>query len=134
MLGRISTRPPSCTTPRQPTIHILKVLMRQIHLPPLQKKNEILEFITEICFVMEKEKIDFIPRYRIDSDITDADYSTDDDSTRLFYSETDGDHSGGGTCSCSQPCSRRSSYGYANSMDDSQVLGVHKCSHILAFG
>jgi hypothetical protein len=38
----------------------------------------------------------------------DLDYSTDDDSTRIFYSETDGS---GGATSCSQPCSRRSSYG-----------------------
>ena len=47
-------------------------------------------------------------RYRLDSDMTtsDNDYSTDDDSTRIFYSETSPD------CSCfSQPESRRSSYG-----------------------
>lgn len=47
-------------------------------------------------------------RYRLDSDMTtsDNDYSTDDDSTRIFYSETSPD------CSCfSQPGSRRSSYG-----------------------
>ena len=48
-------------------------------------------------------------RYRLDSDMTgsDIDYSTDDDSTRIFYSETTTDIS----TSCSQPCSRRSSYG-----------------------
>ena len=48
-------------------------------------------------------------RYRLDSDMTcsDNDYSTDDDSTRIFYSETTTDFS----TSCSQPCSRRSSYG-----------------------
>jgi len=43
-------------------------------------------------------------RYRLDSDITtgtsDADYSTDDES-----------RFGGGSCACSQPCSRRSSLG-----------------------
>ena len=47
-------------------------------------------------------------RYRLDSDMTtsDNDYSTDDDSTRIFYSETSPE------CSCfSQPESRRSSYG-----------------------
>lgn len=49
-------------------------------------------------------------RYRLDSDLAGSDdYSTDDDSTRIFYSETT-DGSYGGT-SCSQPCSRRSSYG-----------------------
>ncbi|TRY62529.1 hypothetical protein TCAL_16618 [Tigriopus californicus] len=49
-------------------------------------------------------------RYRLDSDLAGSDdYSTDDDSTRIFYSETT-DGSCGGT-SCSQPCSRRSSYG-----------------------
>ena len=48
-------------------------------------------------------------RYRLDSDQltgSDNDFSTDDESTRIFYSETTD-----GSISCSQPCSRRSSYG-----------------------
>ena len=54
-------------------------------------------------------------RYRLDSDMTgsDIDYSTDDDSTRIFYSETTDPSL---ATSCSQPCSRRSSYGGACSL------------------
>ena len=49
-------------------------------------------------------------RRRLDSDLTTttcSDCSTDDESTRMLYSETESI-----TCSCSQPCSRRSSCGY----------------------
>lgn len=45
-------------------------------------------------------------RYRLDS-TTCSEGSTDDESTRLFCSESES------CCSCSQPCSRRSSLGYA---------------------
>jgi hypothetical protein len=49
-------------------------------------------------------------RKRLDSDMTTySDCSTDEESTRLLFSETE---SGGTCCSCSQPCSRRSSCGY----------------------
>ena len=43
-------------------------------------------------------------RTRLDSDFN-SDYSTDDESTRLMFSETET------ACSCSQSCSRRSSWG-----------------------
>ena len=49
-------------------------------------------------------------RRRLDSDLTTttcSDCSTDEESTRMLYSETESV-----TCSCSQPCSRRSSCGY----------------------
>ncbi|XP_023333595.1 uncharacterized protein LOC111705328 [Eurytemora carolleeae] len=49
-------------------------------------------------------------KFRIDSDITDYDYSTDSESLRFFFSETDPSGCNTG-CNTSELCSRRSSCG-----------------------
>ena len=54
---------------------------------------------------------------RHDSDMTDFDYSTDDESIRLFFSETDQSEI------CSEISTRRSSYGSHNDVSDKLGMG-----------